>query len=148
MPNQNLRVTHEEVTPIPGGKRHHYECQTTLADGTLRRFKTEVTRIDTDSSYTLELTMHIQSGDAELQTVRQTIFGHKGEIDGNVRHDRVFLTLWSADGSSTQEERNVPVRLDLGHLENESFATLLMRGPDPAWGLNLSCDRRGSKSPG
>jgi hypothetical protein len=147
MPSPNIRVIREQITEILGGKRFQYQWLTEKSDGTITHFSTDSTRIDTESSYTLELTMEVhRDNEATSETHRQVVFGIKGVADGNIRHDRVFLTLFNPDGSTIQQELpDVPVRLDLAHLEQQSFASLLEAGPNgliPGWTPSLTCRLR------
>ncbi len=151
---QQIRVLHEESVLIPGGKRFRYEWEMEKPAGATTRVNSHGFRIDTESSYTFEVNLETTSSDgSENGALRQVIFGIKGEIDeidGSVRHDRVFVTVFHPDGSSTQQEiREVPVRLDLVHLDQQPLATILesaFGAKKPDWMPSPTCHVRPPES--
>jgi len=146
MAAQNIHVLHEESVPIPGGKRFRYEWEM-QKEGANIRVNSHGLRIDTESSYTFEMNIETISSDgSEDRALRQVIFGVKGEIDGTIRHDRVFVTVFNPDGTNTQQEiKDVPVRLDLAHLDQQPLATMLESvfgtpaAEKPGWMPGSSC---------
>jgi hypothetical protein len=129
-----LSVTREEVFDVPGGKEHFYEWQASDEKGVTSKFSVHVSRVDSESAYTISLDVTVLKfapgtdlSGPPTATKQQRIvnFGIKGEVVGDVRNDRVITTTVHQDGSSSREERVVPVRLDLSEFTNQDFTTLV-----------------------
>lgn len=131
-----LSVSRQDVFDVPGGKEYFYDWQASDEYGVTTKFTLHGSRTDSGTTYaaTTDVTVRkfangMDSDGVPASTVQQrtVVFGVKGETAGNVRNDKVVCTTINADGTSSRQESNVQVRLDLDRLAQQDFATQALR---------------------
>jgi len=129
----SLEVTREQNLHVPGGQENFYEWQATDSRGATNKFLVHSSRVDSGNTYTIstDITIHkfapgASPDSAPRRSTQQhiTAFGTKGEVADGIRQDHVILTTVHSDGTSTREERTVPVRLDFSEFAGMDFAAI------------------------
>ncbi len=129
-----IDVSREESFDVPGGKEYIVEYRVSDDSGVVSKFINHVSRVDSETSYTMtaDVVIHSYAADADLNGEPQVrkeqhinIFAVKGETVGGFRHDHFTITTMHTDGSITRESVTVPVQLDVSEYAGKSARDLI-----------------------